>query len=107
MGGNVAILRVMVEDDYNPETDGYHLHLTSFVNSLSLPQDNNGDDDISTLVMSFQEACNADALKPGTVYIVRMVECIESDGHPHYMQTWGVEFVDEYPINHPTPATAG
>lgn len=44
-------------------------------------------------------------LMPG-VYLLEMVECEESDGHPHLMRVWAVNEVRENPYEY-TPAQAG
>jgi len=98
-GGNVVSVTVFVSEDYNPETDGYEMNLQSFLKPLSLPQDNSGTDDISLIVDTLKNCIHEDRLHPGTFYTIRLVECRESDGHPHYMKTWGIDHVQDYQIS--------
>ena len=85
-----AEVEVLVEEDYNPETDGFLCNIVKTSSPLSLPMDASGADSISRLGHDLAEAIDKYKLRPGTRYLITMVRCSEPDGCPHMMETWAV-----------------
>ena len=94
-----VVIEIIVEEDYDPRTDGFYCHLVSFESHLSMPQDNSGDSDIDCIMLYLNEAIECDKLQPGTVYRVTMIECAEHDGSPVLMPTWAVMKVTMEPFS--------
>lgn len=90
---NEVEITIIVEEDYDPETDGYHCDLIRSLRPLSMPQDNSGTSDIDRIMFCLQEVVKPHLLEPGTIYTIMLVECYEEDGWPHMMQMWAVQEV--------------
>jgi len=84
---------IVVEEDYNPGTDGFHCYLISSSLPLSMPQDNSGGSDIERIMFHLRESIDIYELTPNTEYRITMIECAEYDGAPVLMQTWAIQEV--------------
>lgn len=93
-----AEICIVVEEDYNPEIDGFHCALMSSTGVLSMPQDNSGTSDIDRIMFYLIEWIDPHELCPNTEYRITMVECEEPDGYPILMQTWAIQSVHSFDL---------